>query len=655
MSRSILLAFVLTAILAADVTGQNVRPIPYPVFYSNAFERALEHGTRSDSGAPGPEYWTNTAEYRIEAALSPTTNMLRGTETVTYHNNSPDTLGYLLVNLYQNLHSEGVMRTRSVQITGGVKVSRVTLEGNDVLEGSYPFTFGSFGQAPTTLQYAIQGTKLRIDVPAGVAPGTSVTLGFTWNFEVPKAGAPRMGQDGEVYYLAYWYPQLAVYDDVRGWDTDPYQGSGEFYMGYADYDVSLTVPHGWLVGATGELVNPEAILSATVRDRLADAARKSDVVHVVATDERKAGLSTIESASGSLTWRFKAENVRDFAFGTSDKYLWDATHAVAGDLDGDGNYETSMIHSFYRPDAETWDRSAEFSKFSIEHLSRNIMPYPYPHMTAVQGIIGGGMEFPMITLIGGERDAERLFGVTYHEIGHMWFPMLVGQDEKSFTWMDEGLTSFNTAEGGSEFWQRNQWPGQQNGYLMTHRMGIEEPSMRHGDKYESPFARGTASYSKPASVMHALRGVIGDDVFYEALREYAHRWTNKHPMPWDLFNTFEDVVGRDLDWFWTSWFYEAWPLDQAVAGVTTAANESVEVTVRDLGLVPMPAPIAVTYSDGRIEKALVPVDHWLGDRREATVTFPPGDVTEVVIDAGGFYPDANRYNNTWSPAMDPAE
>jgi hypothetical protein len=647
MTRTSLLAVILAAAVVPGTIAQTTRPIPYPVFYSQSFEQAIARGTRSETGAPGPQYWTNTAEYVIEATLSPATNMLRGTETVTYFNNSPDTLRYVLVNLYQNLHSEGVVRTRSVQVTGGVHVTRVTFDGRDVIEGPYPVTFGRFGQWPTSRQYAINGTKLRIDVPEGIAPGTSATMGFAWSFEVPEVGAPRMGQDGEVYYLAYWYPQLAVYDDVRGWDIDPYQGAGEFYMGYADYDVSITVPHGWLIGATGELVNDGEVLSSTVRKRLAQAAVDPDVVRVVTADDRKAGASTTLSPTGSLTWHFRAKNVRDFAFGTSDKYLWDATHAVVGDLNGDGTTQTSMIHAFYRPDAETWDRSAEFSKFSIEHLSRNIMPYPYPHMTAVQGIIGGGMEFPMITLIGGGRNAQRLFGVTYHELGHMWFPMLVGQDEKSFTWMDEGLTSFVTAEGGSEFWQTEQWPGQQESYLSTVRSGIEEPSMRHGDKYLSQWARGTASYAKPSSVMHALRGVLGNNLFYHALREYARRWTNRHPMPWDLFNTFEDVVGEDLDWFWTPWFYETWALDQAVSSVVNGADGTVEVTVTDLGLVPMPAPVQVTYADGRIEVEVVPVEYWLADHRKATLSFPAGTVKSVVVDAGGFYPDLDRENNVW--------
>jgi hypothetical protein len=656
MNRKALLSALLIALVAPVVVAQQTRPIPYPVFNTPALQRALDRGTRSPDGAPGPEYWTNTAEYVIDAVLSPTTNMLRGSETVTYHNNSPDTLRQLVVNLYQNLHSEGVVRTRPVQITGGVKLSRVSMNGQNLVEGRQQgFFFGPGPRPDVKLQYSIRGTKLSIDVPQGIPPGTQTKLGFSWSFEVPEVGAPRMGQDGEVYYVAYWYPQMAVYDDVDGWDNDAYQGSGEFYMGYADYEASITVPEGWLIGATGVLLNPNDVLTPTVQGRLATAARSEEVVRVVTQEERQAGVSTVDSPSGTLTWKFKANNVRDFAFGTSDKYLWDATYATVGDLNGDGSEETSMIHAFYRPDAQSWDKAAELSKFSIESLSSNIMPYPYPHMTAVQGIIGGGMEFPMITLIGGMRNEARLFGVTYHELGHMWFPMLVGQNEKAFTWMDEGLTSFNTAEGGTEFYSKDQWAVERRSYLSIVGTGFEEPSMRHADTYRNQWGRGTAAYAKPAAVMHALRGMVGNELFYKALREYAHRWTNKHPLPWDLFNTFEDVLGMDLDWFWTSWLFETWSLDQAVSSVETAPDGSIEVIVQDLGLTPMPAPVRVTYDDGRTVDQIVPVDHWLDNNRVARMSFPAGTVSRVEIDADGYYPDANRTNGIWTASGDSTE
>lgn len=456
-----------------------------------------------------------------------------------------------------------------------------------------------------------------------------------------------MGQDGEVYYIGYWYPQMAVYDDVNGWKADQYMANGEFYMGYGDYDVQISLPEGWVVGATGTLQNPEEVLSEQTRERLAQASQTREVVSIVGESERRAGTSTTQSNTGVLTWHFKAENVRDFAFGASDRYVWDATSAGVGDIDDDGQDDTSMIHAFYRPEAAVWSRSAEFAQFSIEHLSEMIMPYPYPHMTTVAGVIGGGMEYPMITHIGGSRNDRSLFGVTYHEISHMWFPMIVGQDEKQYTWMDEGLTSFNTNEGRSEFWSTDAWDPERQGYYRIAGTGLEVESMRHADDYPNGTpARGIAGYSKPAVMMHALRGILGEERFKEIYREYARRWTFKHPQPYDLFNTFKDILGEDLDWFWRSMLYETWTLDLGLGGVEQS-GEQIEVTVKDEGLTPMPALVRVTYADGRKIEKTVPVDVWLSGQRQMTLTFEPGAVAQVEIDPDRYLPDVNRENNLW--------
>ncbi|MFQ5570834.1 MAG: M1 family metallopeptidase [Rhodothermales bacterium] len=635
--RCFFLFAVLFFVLPFEGLAQSRRPIPYPVIPTPQFQQALEKGTRSSNGMPGPAYWTNTADYTIHATLSPDAKILSGTETVRYHNNSPDALPFVLVHLRQNLHKENAMRNRVVPLTDGMHIAEVRADNHVLLERNSGRQVG----------YRIRGTVMQIVLPEPVPAGGTLDLAFTWSFEVPEAGAPRMGQDGEVFYLGYWYPQLAVYDDVTGWKADQYMANGEFYMGYGSYDVRITVPEGWVVGATGVLQNPDEVLSEQTRTRLAEAAQTHDVVTIVGEDERRAGTSTAQSSTGALTWHFTAENVRDFAFGTSNLYAWDATTANVGDHDNDGVNDTSMIHAFYRPGTASWNRSAEFAQFSIEHLSSTVMPYPYPHMTTVEGIIGGGMEYPMITLIGGARNDRSLFGVTYHEISHMWFPMIVGQDEKQYTWMDEGLTSFNTNEGSSAFWQQNSWNPQWQGYYRLAGTGLEVEPMRHADDYPNGTpARGIAGYSKPAVTLHALRGMIGEERFRPAYKEYARRWAFKHPQPYDLFNTFEDLLNQDLDWFWTALFFETWTLDQAVAGVDQS-GEQVVVTIEDRGLTPMPVSVRITYEDGRTAEKVVPVDVWLSGARETTVTFEPGAVAQVEIDPGQFFPDVDRENNVW--------
>ncbi|GIV60276.1 MAG: peptidase [Rhodothermaceae bacterium] len=640
--RGVVVVVLVSLPVLGPARAQAPRPVPYPVFSTPQFEQALEKGTRTETGQPGPAYWTNRADYTIRATLSPDSKQLRGEATVVYHNQSPDTLWNVAVHLRQNLHREGAIRNRPVQVTGGMHLASVAYEDRPLIERR-PGRERRPG-------YVVDGTVMYVTLPEPILPGTSASFAFAWSFEVPEAGAPRMGQDGEVFFLAYWYPQFAVYDDVNGWKADPYMGNGEFYMGYGTYDVHLTVPEGWLVGATGILQNPEDVLSEQTRARLSmldDTHENGAVIHVVEEGDRVAGRSTATSPTGMLTWHFRAEDVRDFAFGASDRYVWDAATARVGDRDGDGRADVAQIHAFYRPGTSSWERSAEFARFSIEHLSEMIMPYPYPHMTTIEGLIGGGMEFPMITLIGGNRTDETLFSVTYHEISHMWFPMIVGQDEKQYTWMDEGLTSFNTNEGVAAFWNIDAWdPGRQSYYFIA-GSGREVESMRHADEYPvgSP-ARVIASYSKPAVTLHALRGLVGQERFLEAYREYARRWAYKHPQPYDLFNTFEDVLGQDLDWLWTSMFYTTWTLDQAVAAVEETGG-GVRVTVRDQGLVPMPAPVRVTYADGAVAEATVPVDVWLRGETVTTLRFDPGTVARIEIDPERYLPDVDRSNNVW--------
>ena len=610
--------------------AQN-RPIPYPVMPIPQFEWAVDAGTRTGSGAPGPDYWINRGRYDLHATVSPLTATLRGTGSATYFNHSPDTLWHVYFHLRQNLHALGEIRNRPQEITGGMHVAEVRVDGKALLE--QPASAGS--------GYTIDGTVMDVWLPSPIAPGDSAGFHFAWNFQIPESGAPRMGQDGEVYYLGYWYPQFAVYDDVHGWVAEPYQGDGEFYMDFADYDVAITVPAGFLVAATGDLINADAVLSDQTRRRLEEAATRDEIHAIVEEDERQAGISTLDTDDGLLTWRFRASDVRDFAFGTSDAYVWDATMADAGDG------HLTRIHTLYRPGTPAWHRAAEFARYSIEHLSDRLASYTYPHMTVVEGIIGGGMEYPMITLIGGERTDPTLFRTTFHEISHMWIPMLLSQNEKHYAWMDEGLTVYNTNDARSDFWDVDAWDPDVQTYYGYAGTGSEVESMRHTDLY--PYgsgARTVASYNKPALAMRALEWVLGADTFDRAYREYIRRWSFKHPYPYDLFNTFEDVAGQNLDWFWSSLLYETWTLDHAVSSVDER-DDGVAVVVEDLGLTPMPALVEVTYDDGATASQVIPVDVWLAGERSTTLTFPPGDVARVEIDPHAYLPDIDRTNNAW--------
>ncbi len=632
-----------TPALAQDVT----RPRPYPVFESPAFAGAVANGTRTRTGQPGPGYWTNYAQYRIRAELDPATRMLEGTAQIRYENRSPQPTAGVILHVRQNLFREEAVRNRVVPITGGMTITRVAVGSTTLMPLAGP------GAGPG---YAVDGTLLLVRLPEPLAAGASTELVIDWSFVVTPNGAPRGGTDNEVYFLSYWYPQVAVWDDVDGWHTDNYMGNAEFYMGYGDYDVELTLPAGWLIGATGTLQNAEQVLSQRTRDRLARARYTRETIHIVTADERGAGGATLAGTDGKLTWRFRATNVRDFAWGASDRYLWDATTAIAGDIDADGAADTTEIHTFYRPErvAWAWARSAEFVQHSIDFLSRYLWPYPWPHMTAVDGVTScSGMEYPMMTCIGGQRDTTSLYSVLVHETAHMWFPMMVGSNEKGHSWQDEGLTRFNQNQAMREFFGMDrEGPVRQN-YLNFARTGGELELMRHGDQYPvgTP-AFGIASYDKMATLLVALRAVLGEETFLRAYREYGRRWLYAHPTPWDLFNTFEDVAGEDLDWFWTPWFFETWTLDQAIQEVVIDGAEA-RIVIEDQGLAPMPAFVVVTREDGRTERITVSPAVWLEGERQHTLRIPSSPrIVSIEIDPEQSLPDIDRSDNRWVSTRD---
>ncbi|HEU4642662.1 MAG TPA: M1 family metallopeptidase [Gemmatimonadaceae bacterium] len=635
------LAISATLFAAACVTTPPARPslgIAIARDSATPFTRAVARGTRSWTGAPGPRYWQQTARYRLEATLDPSHARLTGRGTVWYVNRSPDTLRALVLELYQNIHALDTPKNEPMPLTGGIRLARVAAQGVELHELPPSDT------AADPPGYVVDGTVGRIALPRPLLPGDSAELRFEWSFRIPAKGSPRMGQDGVVFFLGYWYPQVAVYDDVDGWHTDPYVGTGEFYMDYADYDVAITAPDGWLVAATGELDDPDSVLSPAVRARLADARRTGAIVHVVSSGERRAGRSTVRGEHHRITWRFRARGVRDFAFAASRGYVWDATTASVGDRDGDGRPDTVMIHSLYRPGTWGWKRSASYVKQSIEFLSTLLWPYPYPHMTAAEGLVSGGMEYPMITLVGGRLSPRVLYDVTVHEVGHMWFPMQVGSDETRFGWQDEGLASYDEALAVRAYLGTDEEREQQSEYLRSAGHAREEPLLRHADAYLSRDAYTTASYDKPATVLRALRGVLGDSLFLRAYREYGRRWSGRHPRPEDFFHTFEDISGRDLSWFWNEWFLQTWTLDQAISSIRDV-GDSTEIVIENRGRAVMPVLLAIARPGSAVEHVTLPVDVWLhGATRHALLVRHLERGTRVTIDPDRLFPDVNRGN-----------
>ena len=637
------------ATAAADSARRwNLRPVPT----SEAFRRGLASGTRTAAGQPGARYWQQSVAYRIRAELDPRTTVLRGSERIVYRNRSPDTLATIVLNLYQNIYTENAARNRRAPNTGGVTLERVVAQGTALAERPAA-SVGIVRVAENPpVGYAVEGTLGRLVLPRPVAPGDSAVLEIDWHHGVPPAPTFRTAWEdalgARAFVVGQWYPQVAVYDDLNGWDATPYLGDGEFYLEYGDFDVDLTLPAGWIVGATGTLANAADVLSPRTRERLARAAASDSVVHVVTAADLASGAALARPADGRLTWRFSARNVRDFAFAASDHYLWDAARATVSDSAGGERAVT--VSALYRPGAAGWDRAWRYGQHAISYLGRLVIPYVYPQATIAEGPIGG-MEYPMLVFIPRPSAAEDLQSVIAHELGHQWFPMLVGSDEASYAWMDEGVNSYYEDRSVEDFFPGTH-AGSVGSYLRVAGHDAEVPLMRHTDLVSPYGARTVAAYTKPAAVLLALRGVLGDSTFNRAMREYARAWSFRHPQPWDFFGTFERVARRDLDWFWYPWFFETGVLDQAIESVRPVSG-GVEVVIRDRGDNPMPVFVAASSGGGMTTEQEAEVGEWLrdGGTRTLTVLIPTSGVpTKVELDPRHLLPDVDRANNVWTPA-----
>lgn len=626
------------------------RPIPWDISPPPAFRLAIQNGTRTSTGRPGADYWAQEADYTLNVRVLPEAQRLEGNGQIVYHNNSPNVLEELHLELVQNIHAEGAVRHEVVEVTGGVELNRVavgglTLPTENEIESEGP-------------HYDVAGTNLAIYPPEPIGPGESVTIDIGWAFQIPQQGAgARMGyQSDNLVYIAYWYPKMAVYDDVVGWYTEPFTGTAEFYADFGHYDVTIEAPEGWIVWSTGEIQNAEDVLQPEVVERMRRAHQSDDPIVVVGPDDF--GSATANTSGGLLRWHFTADQVRDVAFSVTRASIWEAARTPVGDRDGNGETDYTHVNTFYRETAPLWADVTEYQQHAITFLSQNTdYPYPWPHMTAVEGggIIGGGMEFPMMTLMGdyNERGDSALYYVTAHELAHMWIPMIVNINERQFSWIDEGFTTFNENEARMDYFPgENHYLPDQRTYAAIAAQELEGEMMRPSAHHATPLAFGIASYAKPATLLVALRGVLGEETFYRAYRSFIEDWAWKHAYPWDFFNTFERVAGRDLDWFWRSWYYETWTLDQAISDVRTR-GDATTIVVRDEGLVPMPVLLEIELENGEVMQRRIPVDTWLRGARTATLTIDTeSPVERVSIDPQNLFPDVDLADNDWIIGQD---
>jgi len=586
---------------------------------------------RSSSGSPGPDYWQQHADYTIKAALDTGTTEISGSVEIRYTNNSPDTLRYVWLQADQNLY-----RSNSKGSALFPADSRWGVRG---FQGGYTFT--NVRVNGSAVEPRINDTMMRLDLPAPLAPrGGRATITLSYSFRVPEHGSDRMGRDSVLYEAAQWYPRMAVYDDVRGWNTDPYLGQGEFYLEYGDFDYAVTVPAGYVVAGSGVLQNANEVLTAEQRQRLATASRTASVVQIITQAEAAAAKG--QRKTGTRTWRFRARNVHDVAWAAAPDFRWDAT-----------SWNGILTQAYYEfPKAgKAWESAAEQTQWSIRQYSELFFPFPWPQATSVAGPVGG-MEYPMFVMVHyGSADPTSIFGTINHEHGHEWFPMIVGSNERRYAWMDEGINTYINA-----FALEARYPGQSayppylKNWADIMAQGIQSPLMTAPDNID-PAALGAIGYRKPAAVLLTLRNhVIGPQAFDNAFREYIQAWAFKHPTPGDFFRTIENSTGEDLSWFWRSFFYTTDVLDIGIDSVSMRASDGqslAKISLHRMTSVPFPVRFRVAYADGTTQDFLLPVSIWSRSPRFDAVVPVRATVTGVRLWPDPSVPDWNPANDTW--------
>jgi hypothetical protein len=602
---------------------------------------------RTGSGAPGPQYWQQRVDYTIRASLDTGTHTLTGRETVRYTNHSPDTLRYVWVQLDQNIYREDSRgkalnppdaRFAGAGFAGGYVIAKVEAVQRPPRQPA----------KTTPLTLAVNGTMGRIDLDRPLPPGGVFEFDIAYSFQIPEHGSDRMGReqfpDGWLYELAQWYPRMAVYDDVRGWNTEQYLGQGEFYLEYGDFDVELTVPRSFVVVATGTLLNPTEVLTAAQRARLAQAVKSDTTVPIIARDEVGQPSTRPAGASPTLTWHFTAKNVRDVAWAAARNFIWDAS-----------GWDGILIQSAYPPEANfDWSNSTKYARHTIRHYSERWFRYPYPTAINVAGPVAG-MEYPMIVFCGDEAGGFDLYTVTTHELGHQWFPMIVGSNERLYAWMDEGFNTFINIYSVRSFYRDSLWDrhrGDPQAWAKFAVSGRDQPPMLSADRV-NPQQLGQVAYSKPATGLYLLRHhIVGDTSRFDAaFREYIRRWAYRHPTPADFFRTMEDGLGEDLSWFWQGWFYTNDVVDLAIDSAGTFRDNSgtmfAGVILSSRGELPMPLDLKLTYANDSISRVRLPVEIWFQGSRYVYIRPAPAELVKVEIDPDLDLPDVRRDNNVW--------
>ena len=620
--------------------------------FKTAFYSSPSTEARSASGKPGKGYWQNRADYIIDVELDTLSDIIMGKEIIKYTNNSPDEMDFLWLHMDQNIFKTDSRGNAIIPLNGSRNGSRgQMLDGGLKISAVQLITGKGRNKSISDADYEIYDTRMKVVLPEPLkSNGGTLSLKIDFSFLSPDYGSDRMGilrtDNGKVYTIAQWYPRMCVYDDLNAWNNLPYTGQGEFYLEYGDFNVNITAPSDHIVVCSGELLNPLETYTLDQLDRWAQAESSDETVMIRRPEEIK-DPSTRPSGKKMTTWRFKIENARDVAWASSAAFVLDAARINLP------SGKTSMAISAYPIESHggnAWERSTEYTKASVEHYSERWFEYPYPTAINVAGNVKG-MEYPGVSFCSHASKAGRLWGVTDHEFGHNWFPMIVGSNERLYGWMDEGFNSFVNDISTKEFNNGEYDPGKMNMHMMALGYVSDdlEPLITAPDNLVE--RNMGLQYGKTAMFLWLLReNVLGPKRFDDAFREYIHRWAYKHPAPDDFFRTMEDVSGEDLGWFWRSWVLNNWKLDQAVTNVKYVNNNAENgaiVTVKNMREIPMPITIEITTESGKKIRKSLPVEIWKKNIEWSFLVESKEAYKKIVVDPDYVYPDVNGNNNYW--------
>ncbi len=632
----------------------NQSTYDYVKAFKTAFYNDGSTATRSASGKPGSKYWQNRADYIIDVELDTLSDIIMGKEIIKYTNNSPDELDFLWLHMDQNLFKTDSKGNAIVPLRGSRNGARgQKLDGGFKISAVQLISGKGRGRSIINADYEIYDTRMKVILPTPLKEnGGEISLKIDFSFLSPDYGSDRMGilktDNGKVYTIAQWYPRMCVYDDLNAWNNLPYTGQGEFYLEYGDFNVNITAPSDHIVVCSGKLLNPLETYTLDQLDRWTQAEGSDETVMIRTPDEIN-DPSSRPIGRKMITWRFKMENTRDVAWASSSAFILDAARINLP------SGKKSMAISAYPVESfggNAWERSTEYTKASVEHYSERWFEYPYTTAINVAGNVKG-MEYPAVSFCSYQSTGASLWGVTDHEFGHNWFPMIVGSNERLYGWMDEGFNSFVNDISTKEFNDGEYHRGRMNMHMAALGFASDnlEPLITAPDNLKE--RNMGLQYYKTAMFLWLLRdNVLGAKRFDDAFKEYIHRWAYKHPSPNDFFRTIEDVSGEDLGWFWRSWVYNNWKLDQAITNVEYVENDPSQgafITIKNMKEIPMPVTIEITTQSGNKVRKELPVEIWKKNVSWKFLVETEESFKKVMIDPDFRYPDIDAKNNYWYP------